>query len=71
MEERWNKKMKRAMTIISINEDDHPCWAKVDAIWEEYGLSHDQDLNAEQAKDYVKKYAMQELGMTQKSMGSD
>ena len=25
IDERWKKKMTRAMTI-SINEDDHPCW---------------------------------------------
>ena len=71
LDERWKKKMHRAMTIISINEDDHPCWDKVDEIWREYGLTKEESLNTEQAKDYVKKYAMKELGMTTKSMGKD
>lgn len=69
IDERWKKKMHRASTIM-INEDDHPCWDKVDEIWKEYGLTNEQSLNAEQAKDYVKKYAMQELGMTTKAMES-
>ena len=38
LDDKWDKKMKRAMTI-SINEEEHPCWAKVDEIWEEYKLS--------------------------------
>ena len=67
IDERWNKKMKRAMTIISITEDDHPCWAKVDEIWAEYSLSNNQQLNTVQAKDYVSKYAKKELGMTTQS----
>ena len=41
IDERWKKKMHRAMTIISINEDDHPCWDEVDKIWKEYGLTND------------------------------
>ena len=46
LDERWQKKMHRAMTI-SINEDEHPCWEQVDKIWEEYGLSSDQSLSTE------------------------
>lgn len=41
---RWQKKMKRASTIL-INEDDHPCWAQVDEIWAEYGLAKDAQLS--------------------------
>ena len=41
LDDRWNKKMSRAMTMISVVEDDHPCWAKVDAVWSEYGLTKD------------------------------
>jgi len=63
---KWQKKMKRAMTI-TINEDDHPCWAEVDAIWAEYSLANDAQLSNEQAKDYVRKYAREKLGMTTKS----
>ena len=59
--------MHRAMTI-SINEDEHPCWEQVDKIWEEYGLNSDQSLSTEQAKDYVKKYAVDELGFTAKAL---
>ena len=46
LEERWQKKMHRAMTI-SINEDEHPCWERVDEIWKEYGLTADQALGTE------------------------
>ena len=60
--------MKRAMTIIAITEDDHPCWAEVDTIWKKYGLENELQLNTEQAKDYVKSYANKELGMTSKAM---
>ena len=70
LDDRWNKKMSRAMTMISVVEDDHPCWAKVDAVWSEYGLTKDQKLSTEQAKDYVMKYAKQELGMTTKVVAS-
>ena len=62
--------MNRAMSI-SINEDEHPCWEQVDKIWEEYGLSKDQDLSTEQAKEYVKKYAVDELGFTAKALVSE
>jgi len=41
IDEKWKKKMKRAMTI-TINEDDHPCWIEVDEIWEEYKLKDDK-----------------------------
>lgn len=56
------------MTMISVVEDDHPCWAQVDEIWTEYGLTSDQCLSAEQSKDYVLKYAKQEMGLTTKAV---
>ena len=46
IDEKWKKKMKRAMTI-TINEDDHPCWGQVDEIWDEYKLSKEDQLSNE------------------------
>ena len=56
--------------MISVIEDDHPCWAQVGAIWTEYGLTDDQSLNNEQAKEYVSKYAKQEFGLTTKALAT-
>jgi len=41
MDARWKRKMSRAMTIISVVEDDHPCWEQVDIVWAEYGLTNE------------------------------
>ena len=41
--------LRRSMTI-TINEEEHPLWTEVDAIWEDAKAKHSQCLTAEQAK---------------------
>ena len=42
-------RMRRSMTI-TINEEEHPLWTEVDAIWEDAKMKHNECLSAVQAK---------------------
>ena len=57
-----DNRLRRSMTI-TINEEEHPLWTEVDAIWEDAKVKHSQCLTADQAKAAITKYLKDDLGL--------